>query len=472
MKQKVMEYMVRHQLVSKNTTVLIGVSGGPDSMALLHFYMSIQDEWNLKLVALSVDHQLRGDESKEDLLYVQQMCEKWKINFVAASFDVKAYSREKQIGTQVAAREVRYHFYAEQMKKFHADYLALGHHGDDQIETMLMSFTRSSSPLALSGIPVKRDFFGGQIVRPFLVLQKKDVLEYCQNHAISPRMDPSNEETDYTRNYFRKHVIPLIKEKNNRIHITVQRLSESLQEDEQFLQNEAKKVINQVVVFDEIKRNASFKIAEFKKYSPALQRRAYHLILSYLYEKLPENLSYVHEETFLSLLDKPEGNVQLDFPHGLTLEKSYETLLLYYKDQYPENNSFHQTIHIPATLDFPDGAKLTASYTDSPREEDKYIFVCDVNKVTLPLYIRTRQNGDRMSWKGLKGSKKIKDIFIDAKIPRKERDDWPIVTDNNGEILWLIGLRKGKKAAIMEEKGSLFIQLDYKQAACGRKNDA
>lgn len=468
MKNKIVAFIHKHQLLTKNSTVLIGVSGGPDSMALLHFLCSIREEWNLELIAISVDHQLRGEEAQADLQYVQEQCARWKVKFVGTSVDVPSYKQEKHVGTQIAARVLRYHFFEQQMNKFQADYFALGHHGDDQVETMLMNLVRSASSSAFSGIPVKRHFATGFIIRPFLCVTKPILQSYCNKNHIIPRIDPSNEETTYTRNYFRKHLLPLIKSKNSNIHTTVQRLSESFQEDERFLQDEAAKVVFSIVTFSEKNKLASFEIDLFKSHAHALQRRAYHLILNHLYNnKLPENLSYVHEAHFFALLEANKGNVQIDFPRNLKLERSYQKLNFFFQDQVFQIPSFQERLNIPGETELQDGSKVTAMYTDTPREQAEHTYLCATEKIALPLHIRTRQAGDRMSWEGLEGSKKIKDIFIDAKIPRKERETWPLVTDNNGEILWLIGLKKGQPQ-LQAKKESLYVQLNYEKAACRR----
>lgn len=460
MRNKVTEFMQRHQLLKEETTVLVGVSGGPDSMALLHFYVSIMDEWKLDVVAISLDHQLRGSQSKADLAYVEEVCRTWQIPFVASSADVRGYQLSHQVSTQVAAREVRYQFFKQQMEKFEADYLALGHHGDDQLETMLMSFARSTSTTALSGIPVKRKFSTGFIVRPFLCLSKVEIMKYCKDHRIQPRIDPSNEDETYTRNYFRKQIIPLIKEKNSNIHTTVQRLSESLQEDEKYLQKQAKQLLESLVTFNENHTQATFMIREFKSHSVSLQRRVYHLILNYLYgDTLPKNLSYTHEDIFFSILEHDEGHMQVDFPNQLTINRCYDKVAFQFNGADATDTSFHYTLHVPGVVMLPDGSRLTATYQQSPDFQRKNSFVLQANNTALPLYVRTRKPGDRMSWKGLKGRKKIKDIFIDEKIPRDQRDTWPIVTDHDGEIIWLVGLRK--KQMPIDEEASLFIQIIY-----------
>lgn len=257
MKDSVLTFIKQNGLIEPNSTILVGVSGGPDSMALLYFLHSIREEWNLHLVALTVDHQLRGEESKEDLRFVETRCNKWEIEFCGTSLDVPSYKERKHVGTQVAAREMRYQFFSEKMKEYSADYLALGHHGDDQVETMLMGFVRSTNSRAMSGMPVKRPFTNGMIIRPFLGLTKNKIKDYCQKHDIPSRLDPSNLETNYTRNYFRKYVLPLLKKQNSNIHTTVQQLSKSLQSDEDFLTLEAERLVERVVSFHTREKSAS-----------------------------------------------------------------------------------------------------------------------------------------------------------------------------------------------------------------------
>ncbi|WP_099158881.1 tRNA lysidine(34) synthetase TilS [Virgibacillus ndiopensis] len=459
MRQTVISFIQKHKLIAKHKTVLVGVSGGPDSMALLHFLRSIQTEWSLKIIAIAVDHQLRGDESKADIEYVKNMCKKWNIEFYGTSVDVPSYKIDRQVGTELAARELRYAVFEDQMKTHNADYLALGHHGDDQIETMLMGLTRYANSRALTGIPLKRIFSTGKIVRPFLCVSRDEIERYCLDEHISPRRDPTNDETNFTRNYFRKYMVPLLKEQNRNIHTTVQHLSESLQDDEQFLMKEANNLFKQVILFDKKNNRASLKIREFVTHSRALQRRVYHLILNYLYDELPNYLSYMHEEQFFSLLKSNKANAQVDFPHKLIVEKSYQQVNFYFSDHAQKPHSFNEIIAIPGELDLPDGSKLLAIHTKDPGVQTEKNYLCGVDQVSLPLHIRTRQAGDRMRWKGLNGSKKIKDIFIDAKIPVNERDKWPIVTDNNGEILWLVGLKKGKPTR--QKKSTSYIQLFY-----------
>ncbi len=456
--RKVTQFINKHDLFEKGTTILVGVSGGPDSMALLYYLNSIKDDWGLRIIALTVDHQLRGTESLEDLQFVQQKCREWNIEFKGTSVDVPDYKRQYKVGTQVAARELRYNYFYEQMELFHANCLVLGHHGDDQAETMLMRLVRSADSQSLAGIPVKRPFAKGLIVRPFLCVTKDEIWQYCRRHDIESRIDPSNQETTYTRNFFRKHVLPLIKEKNSNIHTTIQHLSETLHADQSYLKQQAEKMTHDIVLFDKKNKFLSFSIPTFKTYAFALQRRAYHLILNYLYIDLPKDLSYVHEEQFFSLLHHQTGNTRLDFPEGLKIEKSYDQIRISF-NQDGRPDSYHKLLEVPGRAVLPDGSVIIAEYVENSLEQSEFTFVCYKEQVELPLHIRTREQGDRMRWKGLKGSKKVKDIFIDAKIPRFQRENWPIVTDNQGTVLWLVGLKKGQPAKRV--LGASLIQLYY-----------
>lgn len=459
MKEEVTDFIQKHQLLTPDKTVLVAVSGGTDSMALLHYFKSIREEWRLRVIALSVDHQLRGDESKEDLLYVQRICNEWNIEFIGTSINVNEFKKKEHLGTQVAARVLRYQFFEEQMRELQADYLAFGHHGDDQVETMLMKFTRSGDSGSITGIPMKREFADGLIIRPFLCLTKQTIEDYCKRNGIKPRLDPSNNSTDYTRNFFRKQIVPLLKEKNSNLHKTMQHLHESLEADKEFILMEGKKMFNEVVHLDKNPKKAMFDIDVFKSRASALQRSTFHLILNYLYDDLPKDLSYVHEDQFFSLMASQKSNLQIDFPRHLKVEKAYNKLIFYFYHEDLTALKFHQVVSIPGEVALPNGDKLIATYAENVSEQNENTYICLRDTIALPLHIRFRQEGDRMSWKGLNGSKKLKDIFIDAKIPLYERNRWPVVTDNNGEIIWLVGLKK--RDPIPRQDKSLYIQLYY-----------
>lgn len=462
MREKVIQFIEEQALITPNTTVLVGVSGGPDSVALLHLLVSLKETYQLKVIAVSIDHMLREEASQEDVAYVQSICAAWGVPFEAEEVNVNKYKALHKVGTQVAARELRYEAFARQMERHGADYLALGHHGDDQIETMIMSLARTTNLSAFTGIPVKRSFSRGKITRPLLAVSKEEINSYCVMHGLDPRIDASNFEPTYTRNDIRLNVVPKLKETNANLHETVQHLTETLREDERFLTEAAEMALESLVHFDEKAKTATFSIKKFQACSVSLQRRIYRLILNYLYEELPSQLSYIHEEIFLTLFHLEAPNKSVDFPRGLIVERAYDQALLCFQDTMKKAKGIEERIDsVPSVISLPNGATLSVSYTDKKVAEAEHTYIFSKEQVSFPLHIRNRKAGDRMSWYGLQGRKKLKSIFIDEKVPRKIRDEMFVVTDDSGEIMWVIQLKKATLNRDFEQPP--FILLEYKE---------
>src|SRR5690625_2306601 len=441
---KVLHFIKEKQLLEEDKHVLVGVSGGPDSMALLHILHTLKQQLHIKVSAVTIDHQLR-EEAKCDVQYVKRYCDTLGIPFKAVTVDVKAYKNLHNVSTQVAARNVRYAIYEKTMKEVGAHYVALGHHGDDQIETAIMSLMRSTNLTSFNGIPLKRTFAAGFIIRPLLCVTKDDIERYCKDHHIEPQYDSSNEETTYTRNAIRKYVVPTLKDYNANLHVTVQRLVESLREDELYLFHEAEKIFTSLVSVQKEKRRISFIANELQCIQKPFKRRIFQRIMLELYRTVPKTLTYKHEESFFRLLHS-ERNGQLHFPSALIVERVYDEIHCYFQTEQTKERKFHETIHdLPANIHLPNGAKLVLDELPKdvlPNKVNHDTFIIQKRQVTFPLHVRTRQSGDRMRYKGLKGTKKIKDILIDEKIPRQERENIYLLTDDEGTILWLIGLRK------------------------------
>lgn len=460
MEQKLIRFLNKHKIVLQHKRILVAVSGGPDSVALLHVLNKWRYERQLTIYAITINHQLR-EGAQEDVEYVRQLCRQWDISFLSEIIDVSAYQKRYGLSTQVAARQLRYDAFSRIVEEKNIDYLMLGHHGDDQVETLVMSLMRTTTLQGLTGIPFRRPFQQGNIIRPLLAVTREEIEHYCKQYDLTPRFDPSNEDTSYTRNYVRQLIVPKMKEKNNNLTTTAQQLSETLLEDEAYLQREAQAIYHKIVKRRADVKKATVKIAEISEYARPLQRRIYRLILDYLYEQLPPQLSYSHEEIFLSLLYGEAENKQLHFPEQLIVEVVYGYIECYFKTE--KDKAFIEEVYeVPAKVTLPDGKILEITYeqsNDKKNENDEY--VCLASQVVFPLQIRTRKPGDRMRYSGLNGSKKIKDIFIDEKIPPKKREEIIVVADAEGEILWLIGVRKGVLTKKPKDK-TLFLSFTYK----------
>jgi len=459
MMDKVRAFIDRHRLLTEGATVIVGVSGGPDSLALLHFLCSLRDEKRLRIVAAHVDHMFRGRESEEEMEFVKRFCAEHRILCEAVQIDVPAFQRRMGLGVQEAARNCRYRFFAELVKKHQAQYVALGHHGDDQVETILMRLVRGSTSKGYAGIPVKRPFHGSYLIRPFLAVSRAEIENYCEQKGLTPRRDPSNEKDDYTRNRFRHHIVPLLKQENPRLHERFQQYSEVMAEDEQFLEELATDALNKVM--EKQNSDAVLHIAPFLALPRSLQRRALQQLLLRLYRDIPPALTSVHVGHILMLCERDRPSGMLDLPKGLKVFRSYDRCVFTFGLQRCDQGYWLE-LPIPALLPLPNGYAIVSEFREHyPRKQlGNDSFVVDPAAVSLPLHVRTRRTGDRMVLKGTGGTKKIKEIFIEAKIPRMERDCWPIVEDADGRILWVPGLKKSAFEA--RERGQVrYILLHY-----------
>ncbi|MCM3719862.1 tRNA lysidine(34) synthetase TilS [Fictibacillus phosphorivorans] len=449
--QHVENFIKKHQLLSSAKTVVVGVSGGPDSLALLHFLWKRSAKYRIKVVAASFDHTLRGEESAREQSMVEQFCLARNIPFEGGEADVANFQKKNHLSPQTAARICRYDFFERVMKKFGADTLALAHHGDDQIETMLMRMTRGSEGYSLAGIPVKRPFTDGEIIRPFLGITKAEIEQYCKVEDLNPIYDPSNESEKYIRNRFRKKVLPFLKEENPNVHERFQYLSETITEDEAYIIHQTEIELEKVLIV-KAEGKIELSVSAFNKMPIPLQKRGITLILNYLYKLNPSSLSSVHKENFLSLLGSEHPSGFLHFPSGLFVSRTYDRCTLSFVPIKNEEPSYDFPMDIPGIAELPIGI-LTAETTDCEPDSirGKDVFVFSPNDVSLPLRVRNRRLGDRMAIAGV-GTRKLKDIFIDAKVVPEERKIWPVVVDANDDVIWLPGLKHTERKSLNQSE--------------------
>ncbi|UOY91432.1 tRNA lysidine(34) synthetase TilS [Ectobacillus sp. JY-23] len=464
---QVERFIFENELLNMHTTVVVGVSGGMDSMALLYYLQGIKERYHLQIIVAHIDHMFRGEQSAADMHHVIKVCEEFNLTCEAAQVNVSQYQKENGLGVQEAARECRYGHFAKVMEKYQADCLALAHHGDDQIETIMMRMVRGSISKGYAGIPVKRTFAGGIIIRPFLSVTKDDIKAYCADQGIIYRNDPSNEKDTYTRNRFRKYILPFLKQENPNVHVHLQRFSKFVEEDEKYLQELAFEKLNTVIKKKD-KNRIVISIPAFESLPMPLQRRGIQLILNYLYEyQLPSSLSSIHIEQALSFLRRPHPSGSLDFPVGLKVMRSYTECEFYFFSEKPEE--FFYNLPVPGKVVLPNGDEVTAEVSKLyPHTSDSSLFVGSYDAISTPLSVRTRKNGDRMTIKGMNGTKKIKAIFIEEKVPKQQRDSWPIVCDVQGEIIWIPLLKQSAWATSSTEHGH-YILIRYNSKESSRR---
>jgi tRNA(Ile)-lysidine synthase len=460
LEQKVEAFLDRHSISLFGKKVIVGVSGGPDSLTLLHYLWRKRDSWSLNLIAVHVDHMFRGEQSYLEAIFVKEFCHTLHIPFEWTQINVTDYMKETGKSAQVAGRECRYEYFETMMRKFESDYLILGHHGDDQIETMLMRMTRGSSGKARAGIAITRPFSIGEIIRPLLAVNKEEIEQYCLMHELNPRRDPSNQKPYYSRNRFRLEVVPFLKNENPAVHEHFQRMSEELYQDEAFLEELTVKEMNKVLKSKDVEEITLY-TEKFLAIPLPLQRRGIQLILNYLYKVRPSSLSALHIDLIMMLIQSPHPSGRLDFPEGLHINRSYQLCEFHFTQR--EDEPFRFELEYPGSTQLPDGSTIQLDYVDTTKDIDG-LDTCLLNpsEIEFPIIVRTRINGDRIQPKGMSGTKKIKDIFIDSKIPLKDRSTWPIVTDGTGSILWIPQLKVSNHESRHEALDS-YLLLTYKK---------
>ncbi|MGB7604676.1 MAG: tRNA lysidine(34) synthetase TilS [Lutisporaceae bacterium] len=427
--------ILKYNLLSKEDKVVIGVSGGADSLCLLHVLNTIKNEIGIEIFAVHLNHQFRGAEADADAEFVEDICRKWEIPYKIASFDVPAYAKQHGLSPEEAGREIRYKLFRDVKEDINANKIAVAQNLNDNVETILMRLFRGTGLEGLKGIDVLRD----EIIRPLLETDRTSIEEYCRQNDLEPRVDKTNLQPIYSRNKIRLELIPYLKESfNPNLNESIVRLSQIIKEENDYLEQQTNKLMNSIVQIEE--QRLLIKINNLTELHEAMQKR----LLRKAVEQLAETLNgyeYKHFLGIIELLDKGTG-AALELPKNLKAYISYENLILskkienkhkkcYYKLKYDYDNKIDE-------LGVAISIKLTNQIPLSMMKKHTNTIYIDAAKVTQELVLRNRQQGDMFSPIGMMGSKKLKDYFIDRKTPREKRDEIFLLADGN-EIVWIIG---------------------------------
>jgi tRNA(Ile)-lysidine synthase len=471
MRKKVFETIEQHQLLSRGDRVIVGVSGGPDSLALLHILAHNRDLYDTEVIAVHMNHQFRGDESNQDEQVAAEYATKWGVSFYAKSVDVPSYIVESKLNPQVAARHVRYEYFREIAAKTGSNKIALAQHANDQAETILMRMVRGTGLEGLGGIPIRRKEGEWTVIRPFLELNKDEILEYCAAHNIDYRTDQSNLSRKYFRNQVRLDMIPFLEQYNPNIKQTLIHMSGWVRDENEYILKKAKEALGKVcsiIAEDEIFIDRSL----FVPLEVALQRRVVKLILSCLF-KSPMEIegNLIEQVRELILMEQPSVNVHLK--SGLWFHRTYDQIRIRRKPvESIDHSDFSYSLSIPGEIDVPEwGGLIRAVITTNPDdpwvEQGNNVALFDLDYFHSSLEVRNRRDGDRISPRGLNGTKKVKDMFINAKIPKYERHSIPLIL-YEGKVVWIAGLRASSYGA-PTDKTSTFLLLEAKKRKTGRE---
>lgn len=443
--KKISRFIEQEMLLRRGDRVVVACSGGVDSIGLLHYLATNRQELHVDVAAVHVDHMLRGVESALDGEFVKGLCESYGIPFFGGSVPVPLILAEEGGNVQKICREGRYTYFSEVLTTASYNILAVAHHAEDQLETVLMQVTKGVKPI---GMPIHREMDGGRLIRPFLPAMKEEIQGYLEDNNLDFREDPSNSSDAYLRNRFRHHIVPFVLGENVSAARNSVKLTSRLQEDEELLSSLALQHFKEYVEFGS-DGTPSIDVALFLRMHPALQRRLITLLLKYLYDGETILVEYNSAliETLFHQLFSTDGTVSIDLPLGYKFIREYGKMS-FARSVHPQGNA--KQLVLPKGEWTSWGKDLMLYWTEKnnstagPFLDVDEVFYFSLPDSSLPLGIRSRQDGDRIVLAGMEQAKRLSRLFIDEKVAVRKRDSLPVLITAEGDICAVPGLRYGK----------------------------
>ncbi len=446
--KEVKKTIEKYGMLTEGDKVLVAVSGGPDSVALLYLLNDFRSEIALSLVIAHLNHGLRGEESLKEADFVKELADKLDLPIELSSIDLPALKRSWRLNVQEAARRARYRFFEEAARSWAAQRIAIGHNADDQAETVLMRVLRGAGTKGLGGVPPVR----GKYIRPLIEIPRHRILRFLEKNGLPFVSDSSNLKTSYLRNKIRLKLLPeLEREYNPGVQKNLLRIARILREEEGILESatdEAWRLTCRSQLGDQV----TFDLSSFLNQPLSLQfrllRRAIEAVSGTLW-----GIDFDHIEALIKLTGSKSPNKLIHLPRGVMAERSYRELIVR-KGTLPKKMSFQYALKVPGITRLKETNQelrtrilMDRKQVSFAKDENRANF--DYHRLEPPLLVRNFRAGDCFQPLGMEGMKKIKDYFIDKKLPRRMRDRIPLLISNN-KIIWVVGFRIDHRVRIDE----------------------
>lgn len=442
-KEKFLETIKTYKMLEPKEHVLAAVSGGADSTALLYLLDSCKKDLGIVLHIAHLNHMIRKKDADLDVRYVQGLAQNLGIPMTVESVDVPDFAGENKLSLETAARKLRYDFYERVANQIGANKIAVGHSADDNVETFLMRLLRGTGIKGLCGIPPKR----GKIIRPLIRIWRRQIEDYVGSLKLVPRRDYTNYETKYMRNRVRMKMIPQLKLYNLNIKEIILQTILLLTDDSEYLEIKTEEALGQTLI-SSTDSEIRIEIAKLQKLEDPIQG---HLVRKAI-EKVKGNLSdltYIHVCDILDKIDAKE-KWELHLPGGIfIIGNRGELIISREKREIPPGKSYSYSISVPGEVEIKEiGKKLRADFSEKQTNDDgPNIAYIDYAALGKNLIVRSKKDGDRFQPLGMRGTKKLQDLFVDEKIPAEHRDSIPIV-ESGGKIIWVGGMRIDERAKV------------------------
>ena len=446
-------FIAQHQMIQPKETVLVGVSGGVDSLALLYVLHTLRPQLDCQLHIAHLDHGFRED-SAGDAAYVTERANRLGIPISKDRIDVPQLMRDQKLSAEVAARRARYQFYECISERIGATKIALGHHRGDQAETVLMNLLRGAGTSGLKGMLPVRD---GKFIRPLLAFSRGEIEDFVAQLGLQPRCDATNYEHNYLRNRVRLDLIPTLERAyNSNVQNTLNQTAELLQAESDYLETVAYDAFQACRIASCPPDTVVLDRCLFREHHLALRRRILRLAVAEVFGEV-RDLYFNHFASMLNLIDGEVPNSVLDLPSGGEFRRAYNRVFIQKSTgSYP---SFEYEVAVPGHTLLPSlDAEMIATVVEPVTNraamdnfpDGKFQAVFDLDRLQLPLKLRQRRDGDRFHPFGVQGRKKLKDLLIDAKVPRQERERVPVLMSRD-EIIWVVGYRTSEPFKVRTE---------------------
>jgi tRNA(Ile)-lysidine synthase len=451
--KKVIKTIEKYNLLNKKDRVVVALSGGSDSTALLAALAQISKQLDFSIIVAHYNHGLRGTQSDEDEKYSQELAKKMGLIFVSGKMDSKL--QQKGVSPEDFYRQQRYQFLNKVAEDYNAQKIALGHNIQDQAETVLLNLLRGSGLEGLKGILPIRE---GKFIRPLIEVSKEEIIAFLNEAGISYCQDSSNENNIYLRNKIRLELIPYLKEKfNPKIEENLAQMAEILRQDDDFIRNSVQEALESTYI-QSLPDGISLNIEYIKGLVPSIRLRLFKEILESM---IPEKngFSFSNINALERLAQATESGKRISLPLAIVARREYDNIILTRDKICLKQVDYEYPVNIPGIIHVKETDRtisIEKTFRDKMDMQLKNKIYLDLDKIQQPIILRNRRDGDRFQPLGMKGQQKIKSLFINQKIPRNKRNEVMLLVDQDS-VIWIENMHLSDRVKIAPQTKNVLV---------------